>query len=310
MSHFAFEPAEWIPFRDTAEIARVRAIDRADIEKHDNPDFQIRVVPDDHVGYLWSGDLVARCKESDDLDETRVLLMPNPCHLYAQVAGLINRLRINCRNVWLFALDEWADQDGNIAPEDYPAGFGHALLKHFWSTLDPDLRMPREQIILHTHETIRDYSKRLADFGGADISYTGPGWAGHIAFIDPNVPQWSKDLEEWKTQGARVCDLHPLTVAQNSLHGYFGMSGDLAAVPPKASTVGPADIIGAKHRIEINALTTRGTFSSWQRMTTRLAAHGPVTPQVPTSIHQTLRTDFYISETAAVNVEPHYDMEY
>jgi 6-phosphogluconolactonase/glucosamine-6-phosphate isomerase/deaminase len=310
MDDFTFAPAEWIPFRDVDEIQRVRQIKRADIEKHDNPDFHIRVIPDADVEWTFISDLVARCAESDKLDETRVLLMPNPCHAYKHAAMMINRLRINLRNVWLFALDEWADEDGNVAPESWPCGFGHSLMKWFYFQVDEDLRMDRKQVVLMTNDTIKDYSKRLADFGGADCSYTGPGWAGHIAFIDPNVPEWSKDLDEWKTQGARVCNLHPLTVAQNSLHGYFGMSGDLASVPPKAATVGPADIIGAKNRMEINALTTRGTFSSWQRMTTRLAAHGPVTPQVPTSIHQTLRTDFYISETAAADIEPHMDMEY
>jgi hypothetical protein len=53
-----------------------------------------------------------------------------------------------------------------------------------------------------------------------------------------------------------------------------------------------------------------GTFSTWQRMTSRLACHGPVTPQVPTSLHQLLKTDFIFSETAAADVEPHWNLEY
>ena len=42
MSEFPFEPASWIPFKDKAEIERVRNIKREDIEKHPNPDFKIR----------------------------------------------------------------------------------------------------------------------------------------------------------------------------------------------------------------------------------------------------------------------------
>jgi len=310
MSEFTFEPASWIPFKDKAEIDRVRNIKRADIEKHPNPDFKIRVVPDADIAWIFIGDMIARLKESDEKNEEVVFIMPNPCHAYRHAAQLINRMKINCRNLHIFAMDEWADQDGNIAPESWEPGFGYALMKHFYYNIDEDLRPGRKQVTLFSNDTVEDYSKMLADHGGASACYTGPGWAGHMAFIDPDVDEWSKDLEEWKKQGARICGLHPLTIAQNSLHGCFGMSGDLAAVPPKAATIGPADIIGAKFRMEVNALTTRGTFSSWQRMTTRLAAHGPVTPQIPTSLHQTLKTDFYISETAAADIEPQWNMEY
>lgn len=309
MSEFTFEPASWIPFRDRKEIERVRGIKRADIEKHPNPDFKIRVIPDQEAVWVFVSDMVARLKESDEKDQRCVMILPNPCHAYAHVARMVNRMRINCRNLHIFAMDEWADQDGNIAPETWEAGFGYALLKWLYYNIDEDLRPPREQVTLFANETIADYSKRITDLGEADACYSGPGWAGHIAFIDPDV-DWAKDLETWKTQGARVCDLHPLTIAQNSLHGCFGMSGDLAAVPPKAATIGPRDVIASKFRMEINGLTTMGTFSSWQRFTTRLACHGPVTPQVPTSLHQILKTDFYITETCAADIEPHWDLEY
>jgi CRISPR system Cascade subunit CasE len=39
----------------------------------------------------------------------------------------------------------------------------------------------------------------------------------------------------------------------------------------------------------------------------RLAAHGPVTPKVPTSVHQLLRSDFWISETNAADIEPDWE---
>lgn len=110
--------------------------------------------------------------------------------------------------------------------------------------------------------------------------------------------------------GPRIVTLSPFTIAQNSLHGSFGMSGDLALVPPKAATIGPAEVIAAKYRMDINALNTAGTYVSWQRLVTRLAAHGPVTPLVPTSLHQLLETDFYISETIAQDIEPLWDRGY
>ena len=98
-------------------------------------------------------------------------------------------------------------------------------------------------------------------------------------------------------------NLHPLTIMQNSLHGVFGQSGDIANVPPKAFTIGPRDVARAKRKIEYHGLTTSGTFSSWQRMTSRLITHGPVTPYVPGSIYQLMDCDMLIDETIAQPIE-------
>ena len=94
--------------------------------------------------------------------------------------------------------------------------------------------------------------------------------------------------------------LHPLTIAQNSLHGVFGCSGDIANVPPKAATIGPADVLRARERLEFHSLTTMGTISSWQRMISRLILHGPVTPYVPASMLQLMDTTVYVSDTIAM----------
>ena len=46
----------------------------------------------------------------------------------------------------------------------------------------------------------------------------------------------------------------------------------------------------------MHALATKGTFSNWKRMTSRLVTHGPVTPYVPSSMLQTKKTQVYISD--------------
>ncbi|GAH07900.1 unnamed protein product, partial [marine sediment metagenome] len=229
---------------------------------------------------------------------------------YRHVARIINKCRFNCKNVWAFAMDEYADQDGNIAPEDWRFGFSYAMLNYFYYQIDEDLRPPRRQFVCFSNENIDSYSKMLADVGPADICYSGPGWTGHLAFIEPDAPEFQAPLEEWKKMGARIVTLSPFTLAQNSLHGSFGKSGDLSAVPPKAATIGPADVIASKHRINHHAIGVHGTSTSWQRLTTRLVLHGPVTPLLPESILQTLRTDVYVSETIAENIEPDWDKGY
>jgi len=302
---FDFEPASWIPYRDKEVLARVRAMKRDELDKHPNPDFKIRIVPE--PGAIFVADMFTRIYRSDKEDKKLVMVMPNPCPTtYETVAELINRFRVNCRNVYTFGLDEWADQDGNVAPESYPAGFNHSFVKSFYGNIDPELRMPRGNCVGPTTENIGHYSKLITECGdgGADITYTGPGWAGHVAFVDPDTPEFAcESLEEYMKMDARIVTLHPLTIAQNSMHGVFGCSGDIANVPPRAATVGPADIVRARERFEIHSLTTMGSTSSWQRMISRLCLHAPPTPQLPTSFMQLLPTTVYVGELIAVDIE-------
>jgi glucosamine-6-phosphate deaminase len=303
MKKFTFTPAPFIPFRDTKEIERVRRIKRKDITKHWNPEFRITVLPDADIEFLWVTDMFFRIKQAADEGRKLVIITPNPWPSYAKVACLINKFRVNCRHVHTFNMDEYANERGEIAPETWELGFAYAFKKFFYAKIDPKLRPPEKQIQGPTNKNIKDYGRMIADLGGADICYSGPGWTGHLAFIEPDAPEFAAaSLDEWKKLGPRVCRLSPFTIAQNSLHGSFGLSGDLCAVPPMAATIGPAEVIAAKHRIDLHSIAVGGSEVSWQRLTTRLVLHGPVTPLVPESILQTLRTDVWVGENAAADI--------
>ncbi len=309
--NFKFDPAPWLAFRDKKVLDRVRKIKRADIDKHPNPDFKIKVIPDADFDLMVIMDIFCRIKTSADAGKTCALILSQPEPIYRPVAMLCNQFRVNCKHLYTFNMDEWANQDGDIAPETYPQGFMHAMKKNFYATLDEDLRPPENQIQGPNNKNYKDYGKMMQDVGGIDCCYSGPGWTGHLAFIEPDAPEFAAStLEEWKQMGTRLVTLNPISIAQNSLHGSFGASGDMGNVPPRACTIGPAEIIASRHRLDMNNLLSMGTFISWQRMSTRLAAHGPVTPLLPTSILQTMRTDFWIAETVAADIEPHWDIFY
>lgn len=308
---FPFQPASFVPFRDKAAVARVRALTREQLLSHPNPEYRICLIPDVEIETLWIEDIVARIRQASEAGERLVMLMPNPWPNYARVAQRINAERLSLHHVHTFNLDEYADENGNIAPVTWELGFGHAFMKFFIECIDPELRPPEGQIHLLSNESLPDYSKQLADLGGADIAYVGPGWTGHLAFVDPDSPEFAaSSLAEWKALGTRVCTLSPFTIAQNSLHGCFGASGDLTAVPPKAATVGPADILAARQRIALHCITVGGSFQSWQRLTSRLVMHGPITPLVPESVLQETRTDVWLSETVAAPIETRWDLGY
>lgn len=313
MSEFQFEPAAFVPFRDRDVLDRIRRIRREEIDRHPNATLDIRVVRDSSVNAIQFADMVARIQEANAHNRHVTFILGNPNPGYADLAHWINRLRIDCRRLHVFNMDEWADQDGNTAPESYPRGFMHAMKKYFYSHLDPALRPPESQIQGPTTANIGDYSRMLTDLGGADACYSGTGWSGHTAFIDPDAPEFACErqdddawLEAWKQMGTRLVTLSPYTILQNALHASFGRCGDTAAVPPKAATIGPADILAAKHRMDRSAITiggSGGSSTSWQRFITRLLLHGPITPRVPASILQAAPTTFIIAESVAADIE-------
>ncbi|HIV27696.1 MAG TPA: hypothetical protein IAA64_06975 [Candidatus Ornithocaccomicrobium faecavium] len=301
---FAFQPADFVPFKDRALCERLRKLSGKDLEKHPNPDFHIKVMMNPHPVLIAT--LFARIRESAQNGRKLTMILGNPePETYIPLAQLINYFQVDCRNVHIFAMDEWADDQGNIAPETYKAGFAHSMLKYLVYQIEEKLRMPLENVHYPTNKNISVYSKMITECGegGADICSSSPGWTGHMAFIDPVDDFIRPTMEEYLQQEARVVTLHPLTIAQNSLHGVFGQSGYVADVPPKAATIGPVDVRNARERIEVHALLTNNTFSSWQRMTSRLVLHGPVTPLVPSSMLQLMKTQVYVSEEIAAPFE-------
>ena len=306
---FTFKPAAFYPFHDQAEIDRVRAITREDIlalnGKHPtNPNIRVDVLRNDEYEMVKLTDMVRRIIDSDRYDKKVVMIMPNPSPTYRKVAYMLRELGVNCRNVKFYMMDEWADEDGNVAPLSYKAGFGNAFYRFMVSGI-LDLGFKEENFIYHSNETTPKYSRMLEDDGEADIVYSGPGWPGHLAFIDP-VEDWFKPtMEEYCAQGAKVASLHPLTIAQNSLHGAFGCSGDISRVPPKGAMMGPRDALKAKAVLDMHGITTAGSEVSWQRLTSRLCIFGKPAQEVPASVLQ-LRdkpTHIIMSESAAATIK-------
>lgn len=306
---FDFQPSEFVPFKDKKVCEYVRSLSGKDLEKREDwwhPEFTVKVMMNPHPVLIAT--LFSRLKAASEAGKPFTMILGNPePETYIPLTQLINYFGVDCSEVHLVAEDEWADQDGNIAPITYKAGFAHSLIKYFYGQIDEKLRMPMENVLYPTNANIKDYSKIIEDITngeGADIASTSPGWTGHMAFVDP-IPEFIGDgsIEEWLNQPAQIVKLHPMTIMQNSLNGTFGQSGDIANVPPCAATIGPRDVLAAKERIEVHALATCNTFSSWQRMTSRLVTHGPVTPYIPSTMLQTKKTQVYISEELAAPFE-------
>jgi glucosamine-6-phosphate deaminase len=302
----AFETglSPFIAFRDRAACARARAIPRARLTEHANPDFRIAVVDDAGEFYRrFAEDLVGRIRAARDEGRRFVAILPvGPMPQYEIAARLINAERLSLAHVHTFNMDEYADEHGVTAPPSWPGSFQRAMWERFFALVDPELRPPEAQIHFPTGDAIGDYSARLEDLGGADVCYGGIGWSGHIAFWEPQLgAEFDGDLDAYRQAGARLVELHPMTVMQNALHSF---GGDWSWVPPRAATIGPREILGARHR-SFWLDGDLGGGVSWQRFIARLVAHGPVSEFVPGSLLQTARSDYMILGNVADDVEIH-----
>jgi glucosamine-6-phosphate deaminase len=301
---FDYDLSAFIAFRDRAACERVRAIPRAQLADHPNPDFRIALVDEPGDFYRrFATDLVDRIRTARDEQRDFVAILPvGPMPQYEIAARLINEERLSLEHVHTFNMDEYANEDGVTAPLSWPGSFQRAMFAGFFNLVDAELRPPEAHIHFPTTEAIADYSARIEALGGADVCYGGIGWSGHIAFWEPQLgAEFDGNLEAYKQAGARLVELHPMTVMQNALHSF---GSDWSWVPPKANTIGPREVLGARHR-SFWLDGDLGGGVSWQRFIARLVAHGPVNEFVPGSVLQTSPTDYTILGSVADDVEIH-----
>ena len=301
---FKFKPASFLPHANLPleELERVRNIKREDMEYTNENGFSVRVVLNPTLCMVQ--DLFYRILMSDINDTRLTIICPNQWpDAYSAVAEMLNKFNVSARNVHAFAMDEWADEDGNVAPLTYGAGLGYSFRTHFYGRIREDLRPDVENWHVFTNENKGEgvYSSIIEEIsgGGVDVVYSATGWPGHTAFIDPGCPEFKADsLEEFCRLGSRLVTEVPLTICENSLFSPMGASGDVWAVPPRAATIGPRDIVSAKERFELhNFVNPDG--SSWQRMVSRLELYGPISMECPASIMRLGKGTCYVSEAIA-----------
>jgi hypothetical protein len=301
---FKYSMPRWLPFQDQEACARVRAITREEITNTPSQHLKVRVLRDDEFPFRMIMDQFGRIKQAAEAGERLVLILPQPEPLYSWLALLCNKFRVSCHNLYTFNMDEYADADGNIAPESWSHSFLFNMKKNFYAKLDPALRPPEDHFQGPSNENFKNYGKMIADMGGADVIYGGIGWSGHVAYIEPGSEAFAPcPMEEWVKIGPRIVELTPFSILQNSLGAEFGASGDWSIVPPKGATIGPAEYMGAKLRSSWNAFRIGTSPVSWQRFTVRLGAHAPITPLLPCTMLQMAPSEMYLSETLAATIQ-------
>ena len=306
---FKFAPAEWLPFREQEVLDSVVNVDmRAHEGKNfENPDFELKIVFDVHN--YFAIDLMQRIRMSDLNDEKLVVVFSCPENAtFISLTEALNRFNISCRNVHVFFVNEYANENGDVAPWQSPYSRAGKFMKHFYERLKAELRMPMDQIHFWTKENTNTYSDELAAAGGADVIYTALSWSGGISGTIDAETFPAKSMDEFKTFGSRLVTPMPEAIAYDSLRGMFGCSGDIGNVPPKAVTLGPKDLMAAKEWIDVEFLVGCGG-TSHQKHQLRLSLFGPVCPEIPGSLMRLHKGICYVAPAVAAPINSLPDHE-
>ncbi|MCD8138463.1 MAG: hypothetical protein LUE17_01565 [Planctomycetaceae bacterium] len=180
------------------------------------------------------------------------------------VAQIVNAIGLSLKHAHFWGMDEWV-KDGKTVKPDFPLSFKKADMDLCFSRIRPELRMPEENMHFPDIDT-KPYVESW-DKARCVIMQGGQGEVKHWAFNDP--PQRTGQFidnppspAEYRRQGTRLIDLHPLTMIQNARTSGGGRVQD---VPHQAMTVGPretwkAECVSIWHRgLDDNPLGVRLT---------------------------------------------------
>lgn len=196
----------------------------------------------------------------------RLILPVGPVGYFAPLAQLCNQQGISWQYVHAFFMDEYCDWQGRRIAASHPLSFAGFAQRTLFDQLHPALALPANQLHFPDPLHMDRISEEIARVGGIDTCYGGIGIHGHIAFNEPPISRWfTVSPAEFKASKTRLVQLAPETVVMNASRA---ASGNFAALPPMAVTLGMADILAAR-RIR---LYCQGGV--WQRMVLRLALFG------------------------------------
>jgi glucosamine-6-phosphate deaminase len=295
-------------------VAKIKKEDLIKPPKDAHPNFNIRIHPVKNFHFHMALDMLVRIRKALEENKQFVGIFPTgPIFQYELLADMVNALNIPLKHVHYFSMDEYADENGNNIDSNWPGSFHFTVNRHFISRLNPELRIPINQIHFPSKDNIEHYDEMILDARnepsakGANIVYGGTGLSGHFSFWDPHLAEkYGMDVESWKKAKPRLIDFHPISTIQMAI---TDMNGAWPFVPPKAYSTSTTTLLNADFRSWWNdgaGLTAEGNYSGgivWQKFITRLALHGPITPKIPCSILRTVPGDFIIIEPVSEDLK-------
>ncbi|MCJ7752576.1 MAG: glucosamine-6-phosphate isomerase [Armatimonadetes bacterium] len=222
------------------------------------------------------------------------------------VAQLVNELELDLRHAHFWGMDEWY-LDGKEVSADHPLSFERADRDLCFHQIRPELRMPEGNLHFPKTGTLAAYSQAFDEVKCLVIQ-GGQGEVKHWAFNDPpkrETPytETPPPPEEYLKLGARVVDLHPMTIIQNAR---TSGGGKVSEVPTQALTVGPRETWKAERVSIWQAGAHDNPFG--MRLTTLMISKKIADSAVPMSLlslHPNVRFSFYRPGLGTCETEVH-----
>jgi len=222
------------------------------------------------------------------------------------VANIVNDMEIDLKNAHFWAMDEWFI-DGKEMPSSNPLSFARANKELCFNRINKHLRMPDENIHFLKADNIKEYSKSFDEIKCL-IMQGGQGEIKHWAFNDPVKREGKyKDAppgpEEYRKLGARIVDLHPVTLIQNARTSGGGMVSD---IPSQAITIGPVETWKSEKVSIWHAGKHENPFG--MRLTAMMISKNIQDSSVPMSLladHHNVQFNFYRQALGSCEAEIH-----
>lgn len=248
MRKFSKVAADWWDYTtlDDEILDEAAKIELKDLPGLQRPGFEIRLYENRDEFFLAEAlEYIKAFTASSSTRPTGICGPIGPTEQLPLVASIINDLEIDVRDGHFWGMDEWI-LDGKEVSADHPLSFAKADLELCFNRIDSKLRMPDDHLHFPSVSGLSAFSA-LFDEVECFTVQGGQGEVKHWAFNDP--PERSGQYrdapppaEEYMKQGARIVDLHPMTIIQNAR---TSGGGRVSTVPTQALTIGPQETMKA-----------------------------------------------------------------
>ena len=248
---------------------------------------------------LMGHEIALQIKKTKDEGKKLIMILPvGPMGMYKWAVYFLKAWEVDCKHVYTFNMDEWADGNGNTLSSDNPASFEYSMKEAFFDKLG-DLTIPENQRNFATKDNLPTYPEKIAALkaeGAKLVLVFGIGRMCHIAFWEPQFAEDYASEAEWKSACYRIgAKLHPLTIEQNAITSFKSRT---TLVPCRANTIGPGLFLQADYIIG-GADGALGRGMGWQGMSFLTTLHYGPDMNITSTYMPTLPGKlFYLKELA------------
>lgn len=228
------------------------------------------------------------------------ILPVGPVRQYDWCAFFLRQWQVKCDHVYGFAMDDWADANGNEV-----GLFGPQLDSVFYEKLG-ELTVPVEHRNAATKQNLPIYDEKIEALkaeGAKLITVHGIGRALRPAFCEPGFAADFDNVEAYKKETYRLgAELHPLTIMENSFTTY---RGNFTAMPCYANTVTMGMLLKSDEMIGGCSSDLSPADANWQGMGVWATLRYGPDMWVPCSFIPTVPGKFYAVKAVCDTKKPY-----